>query len=529
MNPPADSNLANPGRRQWLLGGSVAALAAAAGATVRSGLADEPEETPDSAPAVDVRRFGARGDGVHDDAEALARAIDHAAANRLPRVALPAGTFLVSRTLRLPSNLTLAGAGSGLSTLLAAEGARFDLVRPDPRTPDVRQRRALLATAAAGSAGKECTRNLAIRSLSVDWNHAPTAGFGSACILIDSAENVLLHDVAFLRAMPADHPRSIDQMQGSAFRCECILFSNARHALMDFCYLVDSGYRPLSAAYGSLDVTFQNGVIRAVAPVWRHAFAENHGDGLPRDERFVHSQLKLLNSTFVLEGGTAQDGICSHTGTTHVENCDFHIRGGTRHFGWVLKPFDGSKQCTYVNNRFHCDHAHDNLFGVVGTIGRAVNRDLVFTGNLIHVSFAEKLGGETGRVTSFAETGQRGLIDFGVAERRLTVRDNHVVARYAGPAHAAVIRLAGASQFSVTGNQIDVEAAAARPDGVLLADSHTGVVSGNVVAGDCRAGIRRRGTVAGVETTHNAVGAGVETPFLEEDPSTVVDKKGDTP
>ncbi len=503
MTQKTRSTVPQPGRRQLLLGGSVAALAAAAGATVRSALAGEPEETPTPAAAADVRQFGAVGDGNRDDTEAIEQAIEHAARNRLPCVRLPAGTFLVSRTLRLPSNLTLAGAGSGLTTLLAAEGTQFDLFRPDPRTPDIRQRRTLLTTVTAGSAGEQCTRNLAIRGLTVDWNHAPTEGFGSACILIDSAEHVLLHDVAFQRALPADHPRSIDEMRGSAFRCECILFSNTRHALMDFCYLVDSGYRPLSAAYGSLDITFQNSIVRAVSPVWRHAFAENHGDGLPRDERFVHSQLKLLNSTFILEGGTAQDGFCSHTGTTHVENCDFHIRGGTRHFGWVLKPFDASQQCVYVNNRFYCDHELEHTFGIVGTIGRATNRDLTFSGNLVQVSFGQEPEGDNGRKTSFAAPDGRGLIDFGVAERRLTVCDNHIHARFAGPALAAIIRVAGASQFRVAGNQIDVEAAAARPDGIVLADSQTGLVAGNVISGDCRAGVRRSGALENVETVNN--------------------------
>ncbi len=517
MTQKTHPTVPHPGRRQLLLGGSVAALAAATGATVRSALAGQPAETPVSPFAADVRQFGAVGDGSHDDSDALARAIEHAGEHRLPCVAMPAGTFLVSRALRLPSNLTPAGAGSGLTTLLAADGTRFDLFRPDPRTPDIRQRRTLLTTVTAGSAGEQRTRNLAIRGLTIDWNHAPTEGFGSACILIDSAEDVLLHDVAFQRAMPADHPRSIDEMKGSAFRCECILFSNTRHALMDFCYLVDSGYRPLSAAYGSLDVTFQNSVIRAVSPVWRHAFVENHGDGLPRDEHFVRSQLKLLNSTFILEGGTAQDGICSHTGTIHVENCDFHIRGGTRHFGWVLKPFDASRQCVYVSNRFYCDYEHEHTFGIFGTIGRATNRDLTFSGNMVQASFADESEGDINRQTSFATAGNCGLIDCGVAEQRLTVCDNHIQVRFGKAAHAAIIRVAGARQFRVAGNQIDVEAAAARPDGILLANSQTGLAAGNVISGDCRAGVRRSGTLENVETSQNIVAASVEMPLWEDE------------
>jgi hypothetical protein len=200
-----------------------------------------------------------------------------------------------------------------------------------------------------------------------------------------------------------------------------------------------------------------------------------------------------------------------------VENCDFHIRGGTRHFGWVLKPFDASQQCVYVNNRFYCDHAHDNTFGIFGTIGRATNRDLNFSGNMVQVSFGQEPEGDNGRHTSFAAPGGRGLIDCGVAEQRLTVCDNHIQARFAGPALAAVIRVAGARQFRVAGNQIDVEAAAARPDGIVLADSQTGLAAGNVISGECRAGVRRSGALENVETVSNVADASVETALLEDD------------
>ena len=75
MTQTIHSTVPQPGRRQLLLGGSVAALAAAAGATVRSALAGEPAEAPALPLAADVRQFGAVGDGNHDDRQVDGRAI----------------------------------------------------------------------------------------------------------------------------------------------------------------------------------------------------------------------------------------------------------------------------------------------------------------------------------------------------------------------------------------------------------------------------------------------------------------------
>ena len=52
--------------------------------------------------ALDARDFGAKGDGVHDDAPALQKAIDTAQLSRR-KLALPAGIYLVRPPLRPPS------------------------------------------------------------------------------------------------------------------------------------------------------------------------------------------------------------------------------------------------------------------------------------------------------------------------------------------------------------------------------------------------------------------------------------------
>jgi polygalacturonase len=77
---------------------------------------------------VDVRRFGAKGDGKSIDSPAINAAIAYAAQRGGGTVVVPAGTYLIY-SIRLQSNITLhLGAGS---ILLAADGLGYD-VDDDP-------------------------------------------------------------------------------------------------------------------------------------------------------------------------------------------------------------------------------------------------------------------------------------------------------------------------------------------------------------------------------------------------------------
>ncbi len=86
------------------------------------GLTVIPDPDAWSGPTIDVRRFGAVGDGRHDDSDALAGATQ--AAERMPRstISLPRGTYLVGKPLAPPANVRWLGAGRDLTTIRAAAG-----------------------------------------------------------------------------------------------------------------------------------------------------------------------------------------------------------------------------------------------------------------------------------------------------------------------------------------------------------------------------------------------------------------------
>ena len=106
---PLDTSMTTASsRREFARGLAVVALAgslrvAAAGRASRDGF-------------IDVRDFGAKGDGKADDTTAIQAAIDEALKRRVQTVLLPAGRYVTSDTLQLGddgfSTLELTGEGS---------------------------------------------------------------------------------------------------------------------------------------------------------------------------------------------------------------------------------------------------------------------------------------------------------------------------------------------------------------------------------------------------------------------------------
>ncbi len=86
-----------------------------------------PASDPDPKALFDVRQFGARGDGRHNDTQAIQSAID-AAGKVHGTLFIPQGTFLV-RQLTIPSYVGLWGAGMGQTILKQAGGSHTDLLK----------------------------------------------------------------------------------------------------------------------------------------------------------------------------------------------------------------------------------------------------------------------------------------------------------------------------------------------------------------------------------------------------------------
>jgi Pectate lyase superfamily protein len=116
--PPSRTHSRRRARRV-VLGIAMATLVVALAAKLHERPGPLPHQQPPA--AADVRVVGAKGDGVTDDAPAIQRAIDQAAAG--DTVTLPPGTYMVRSTIDLHSGVTLAGT-PGQSTLVMPAQAK---------------------------------------------------------------------------------------------------------------------------------------------------------------------------------------------------------------------------------------------------------------------------------------------------------------------------------------------------------------------------------------------------------------------
>ncbi|MBL8583715.1 MAG: right-handed parallel beta-helix repeat-containing protein [Rhizobiaceae bacterium] len=109
--------------------------------------------------------YGAKGNGTTDDTAAIQRALDAAEAAGGGVVVLSKGTFIVSGTgeasdgaLRIASNVTLAGAGMGDTTIKLRDGNSGDV------------------TGIVRTESSQVTHDVVIRDLTIDGNSAKTKG-----------------------------------------------------------------------------------------------------------------------------------------------------------------------------------------------------------------------------------------------------------------------------------------------------------------------------------------------------------------
>lgn len=73
---------------------------------------------------IDARSYGAKGDGVSDDTEALNKALEAARGGEL---FIPGGTYLTRTGLHIPSHTTVRGAGKGATIIKLSNDAPYDV------------------------------------------------------------------------------------------------------------------------------------------------------------------------------------------------------------------------------------------------------------------------------------------------------------------------------------------------------------------------------------------------------------------
>ena len=144
----------------------------------------------------DVKSYGARGDGVTDDAGAIQKAIDAAAEAGGGVVLFPrsASPYLVTRTLKITSS-DIELSGDGASVQLADGAANGTGKKPFLNTAG--QVHVIYVTGSES----ERIRKLRVTGLTVDGNIYNQSGYyNPRGIVFEHAEDVLVKDVRIVRA-----------------------------------------------------------------------------------------------------------------------------------------------------------------------------------------------------------------------------------------------------------------------------------------------------------------------------------------
>lgn len=115
---------------------------------------------------VNVKQYGATGNGTTDDTTAIQAAINTAANTPGSIVFFPVGTYIVSGTITYPGNISLVGSGDNDSGTIIRVKTGTGLTTP------------VLASADWNSNSTTCGNPVAIRDLNIDGNSA-TSGTGA--------------------------------------------------------------------------------------------------------------------------------------------------------------------------------------------------------------------------------------------------------------------------------------------------------------------------------------------------------------
>lgn len=112
-------------RRSVVLGGSAAVVGFVGGVSRANAATGVISRAPRSTRVINVKDYGGRGDGVADDSRAIGRALAAVSKSKVGiPMYFPAGIYKVRVQVRIPSNTTVFGDGSGRSEIhyLAADG-----------------------------------------------------------------------------------------------------------------------------------------------------------------------------------------------------------------------------------------------------------------------------------------------------------------------------------------------------------------------------------------------------------------------
>jgi hypothetical protein len=455
-----------------LLPGGPSALFDRSGANTNSAAAYQPVSTMDFskiAAAHNVLSYGADATGATESAPAIQSALNAAAVAGGGVVLVPAGVYIISQILQIGSGVALQGAGMGVTTIRAGNGF----------TPSqVGALNGLSVLTVTGNAGGS---NISISGLTFDGNQANISKFpgwadegDSHCLDLRNVDNLQISGVEIINAI-----------RYSMFIVQCT------HSYVSLCRIV-SGQASLASGRTQQDGIHLSGCRWCVV-------ADNNVDtGTTAGVGDDAICLQALTSgapvaDITVSGNVLRSGARGITLVPYLDSIDnVTIVGndiyGTQHDGILFNVTSSGPTCsniTIMGNTLAGIAASGNGHGVnLQSIATSGYQDVVISGNTIS-GFANKTG-----FGIYAGMGNGLLIESNNFDAFQGSRVINI-----GNGGIPVTR------FQILGNTLNATAAAPGAVGVVVVDSHDGVISGNIINGNASAssnGVQLLGVSVGV-------------------------------
>lgn len=217
-----------------------------------------------------VKDFGAVGDGVTDDTDAINRALYQLYCREVnPQIRrslfFPAGVYLINETIIIPSFATLYGEGKDNSVIKMAAGDDSALRAYVARTGDSLQQ----TGNNIGSNGAITPRYITVKDMGFE-----TADNYGDVLLVQDAENCTFNNVNFLGPLTtADLDSDADNMSGVRFSssaslvCRAITFNNCTFSGTTYAVNTDQQVEGITVCNSKLDTLFKGVVLGEGTPV----------------------------------------------------------------------------------------------------------------------------------------------------------------------------------------------------------------------------------------------------------------------
>jgi polygalacturonase len=421
------------------------------------------------APAYNVVNYGADATGASESATAIQAALNAAAAAGGGVVLVPAGLYIISQILQIGSGVALQGAGMGVTTIRAANGFS---------PSQVGGLNGLTVLVVAGNAGGS---NIVISGLTFDGNQANISSFpgwadegDSHCLDLRNVDNLQISGIEIINAI-----------RYSMFIVQCT------HSYVSFCRII-SGQELLASGRTQQDGIHLSGCRWCVV-------ADNNVD---------------TGTT----AGVGDDAICLQALTLGAPVTDITVtgnvlRGGAR--GITLVPYlDSIQNVTIAGNDIYGTQDDGILFNVTSSGPTCSN--VTIMGNTL-AGIAASGNGHGINLQSIATPGYQDVVISGNTVSSFANKTGFGI--YAGMGSGLLIESNSfdgfqgnrvinignggvpVTRFQILGNTLNASAAALGAVGVMVVDSHDGVISGNIISGNASAssnGVQLLGISGGV-------------------------------